>query len=226
MCGRITQKSPPDQLGLKIVSLLEPLNVAPRYNGSPGQEHWVIRQHPKTGERRLDRLIWGLIPHWVKHVDGGRKPFNAKAETIARLPSFRDAYMRRRCLVPVDNFFEWRAIKGANAKQPYAIAMKSGEPFALAGIWENWQPPGSDEWLRTFAIITTIANELVSAIHNRMPVILPPDAYDRWLSTIEPDPRDLLIPYPSEPMTMWPISTRVNRPQNDDTSILERWEPP
>jgi putative SOS response-associated peptidase YedK len=225
MCGRITQKSPPDQLGLQIVSLLEPLNAAPRYNGSPGQEHWVIRQHPKTGERRLDRLFWGLIPHWVKHVDGGRKPINAKAETIARLSSFRDAYMRRRCLVPVDNFFEWKAIKGANAKQPYAIAMKSGEPFALAGIWENWQPPGSDEWLRTFAIITTIANKLVSAIHNRMPVILPPDAYDRWLSTIESDPRDLLIPYPSEPMTMWPISTRVNRPQNDDASILERWEP-
>jgi putative SOS response-associated peptidase YedK len=226
MCGRITQKSPPDQLGLQIVSLLEPLNVPPCYNGSPGQEHWVIRQHPKTGERRLDRLFWGLIPHWVKHADGGRKPINAKAETIARLPSFRDAYMRRRCLVPIDNFFEWKAIKGAKAKQPYAIAMKNGEPFALAGIWENWQPPGSDDWLRTFAIITTSANELVSAIHHRMPVILPPNAYDRWLSTVEPDPRDLLVQYPSEPMTMWPISTRVNRPQNDDASILERWEPP
>jgi putative SOS response-associated peptidase YedK len=128
--------------------------------------------------------------------------------------------------VPIDNFYEWKAAKGAKVKQPYAIAMKSGEPFALAGIWENWQPPGSDEWLRTFAIITTSANELVSAIHNRMPVILPTDAYDRWLSTIEPDPRDLLVPYPSEPLTMWPISTRVNRPQYNDASILERWEPP
>jgi putative SOS response-associated peptidase YedK len=151
-------------------------------------------------------------------------PFNAKAETVAVLPSFRDCYRRRRCLLPVDNFFEWRAIKGAKAKLPYAIAMKSGEPFALAGVWENWQDPGSERWTRTFAVITTAANELVRDIHDRMPVIIPPLAYDRWLSTDEPDPRDLLVPFPAEPMRIWPISTRVNTPDNDDEHVLDPLE--
>jgi putative SOS response-associated peptidase YedK len=191
---------------------------------SPGQEHWVIRQHPKTGERTLDRLWWGLIPYWCKDRDGGRKPINAKAETVASLPSFRDPYRRRRCLLPIDNFFEWKAIKGAKAKQPYAIALKSGEPFALAGIWENWQRPDTEGWVRTFAIITCAANEMMAEIHDRMPVILPPHAYDRWLSSIEPDPRDLLVPFPAELMAMWPISTRVNKPANNDATILERVE--
>src|SRR5688572_30256373 len=174
MCGRITQKSSSKQLGLGLttVALDEPLHtLVPRYNGAPGQEHWVIRENPKTGERTLDRLFWGLIPHWCKDANGGRRPINAKAETVAVLPSFREAYRRRRCLLPVDNFFEWKAIKGAKAKQPYAIAMKSGEPFALAGVWENWQKAGSQRWLRTFAVITTAANELVRDIHDRMPVI-------------------------------------------------------
>ena len=132
MCGRVTQKSGPNRLGLGLVTVdpAEPLyNLPPRYNGAPGQEHWVIRQHPKTGERSLDRLWWGLIPHWCKDAGGGRKPINAKGETVAALPSFRDAYRKRRCLLPVDNFFEWKAIKGEKAKQPFAIAMKSGKPL-------------------------------------------------------------------------------------------------
>jgi putative SOS response-associated peptidase YedK len=119
--------------------------------------------------------------------------------------------------VPIDNFFEWRR-KGPGPKQPYAVAMKDGSPFGLAALWENWLRPGTG--VRTFAIITTTANELMSAIHDRMPVILHPDDYDRWLSNIEPDPRDLLVPYPAEPMTMWPISTRVNSPANDDPELL------
>jgi putative SOS response-associated peptidase YedK len=224
MCGRITRKSSPKRLGLGLttINLVEPLSThVPRYNGAPGQEHWVIRHNPKTGERTLDRLSWGLIPHWCGDASGGRRPINAKAETIASLPSFRDAYRRRRCLLPVGNFFEWKAIKGARAKQPYAIAMKSGEPFGLAAIWENWQRPGSEEWVRTFAVITTAANELVSDIHDRMPVIIPPVAYERWISTIEPDPRDLLVPYPADPMRIWPISTRVNKPENDDEQLLD-----
>ena len=134
---------------------------------------------------------------------------------------FRNAYAQRRCIVPVDGFFEWRAIKGARAKQPYAIAMKIGSPFGLAGIWENWRNPNSGEWERTFAIITVPSNELVGKIHNRMPAILKPTSYDRWLGP-EPDPRDLLVTYPSEQMTMWPISTRVNSPANDDPSLLDR----
>lgn len=224
MCGRITQKSDPKLLSLKIATLIEPLTEAPtpRFNGAPGQRHWVIRQHPDTGERHLDRLWWGLIPHWVKDANGGRRPINAKGETVASLPSFRDAYKHRRCLVPIDSFFEWKAIKGAKAAQPYAIGMKDGAPFALAAIWENWQRPGTDEWVRTFCVVTTAANELVADIHDRMPVILPPEAYDRWLSAIEPDPRDLLVPFPAEPMIKWPVSARVNRTADDEASILDR----
>ena len=118
---------------------------------------------------------------------------------MAQIPSFRDAYRHRRCLVPVNNFFEWKAIKPGIPKQPYAIGMKGEEPFALAGIWENWKRPGSEEWVRTFAIITTNSNELVSAIHDRMPVVIAPEEYTRWLSTLDPDPRDLLCPTPPSP---------------------------
>jgi putative SOS response-associated peptidase YedK len=222
MCGRITQKSNPKVLGLKIATLVEPLFEAPpRYNGAPGQEHWVIRQHPETGVRTLDRLTWGLIPGWIKEASPKVKPINATAERVATAPMFRRAYAKRRCVLPVDSFFEWKTIKGARAKQPYAIGMKSGEPFALAAVWEGWRHPETEEVARTFCIITTSANELVADIHNRMPVILPPEAYDRWLSTMEPDPRDLLVPSPAEPMMMWPISTRVNKPENDDPEVLE-----
>ena len=123
--------------------------------------------------------------------------------------------------MPVDGFFDWRAIRDARGKQPYAIAMKDGSPFALAGLWENWPNPNTGEWERTFAVITVPSNELVAQIHNRMPAILNPKSYDRWLS-LELDPHDLLIPYPAEPVTMWPISTRVNKPENDEPSILDR----
>ena len=145
MCGRITQKSNPKVLGLKIATLVEPLFEAPpRYNGAPSQEHWVIRQHPETGERTLDRLTWGLIPGWIKEASPKLKPINATAERVATAPMFRRAYAKRRCLLPIDSFFEWKAIKGAKAKQPYAIAMKTGEPFALAAIWEGWRHPESE----------------------------------------------------------------------------------
>jgi putative SOS response-associated peptidase YedK len=117
-------------------------------------------------------------------------------------------------------------MRGQRTKQPYAIAMRTGEPFALAAIWENWRAPDSEEWVRTFCILTTNANDLVSDIHDRMPVIIPPEAYDRWLANLEPDPRDLLVPYPPELMTMWPISTRVNKPENDDPNILDAIEEP
>ena len=221
MCGRIIQSSTP--LRLALVDGLDVGdsrmgNVRPRYNAAPSQELLVIREHHETGERSLDLIKWGLIPYWCKDPKGVRKPINAKAETVAKLPMFRDAYAKRRCIVPVDGFFEWHAIKGA-AKQPYAIAMKDGSPFGLAGIWENWLNPNTDEWERTFAIITVPSNDLVGEIHHRMPAILEPKGYKRWLGP-EPDPRDLMISFPSEPMTMWPISTRVNSPANDDAALL------
>ena len=221
MCGRVVQASPPDKLGLHIVEGLSPGdnrygNVPPRYNGAPSQFLWVIRRNPETGERTLDLLRWGLVPSWCKDKPKP-PPINAKAETVAKLPMFRQAYARRRCIVPIDGFFEWRAERGI--KQPYAIAMKDRSPFGLAGLWENWKDPATGEWLRTFAVITTNANALVGTIHDRMPLILSPQDYDRWLSD-EPDPRELLRPFPAEPMTMWPVSTRVNTPKNDDPDIL------
>ena len=222
MCGRVIQSSGP--LRYAIVDGMNVRdsrfhNYPPRWNGAPSQELLVIRRNHKTGEVSLDPLRWGLIPYWCKDPAGGRKPINAKCETVRELPTFRDAYRKRRCIVPVDGFFEWRAIKGQKAKQPHAIAMKDA-PFGIAGIWENWKEPASDGWLRTFAIITTDANELVADIHDRMPVILAPSDYARWLGE-EPDPRDLMRPFPADLMRMWPISTRVNKPENDDPSILD-----
>jgi putative SOS response-associated peptidase YedK len=122
--------------------------------------------------------------------------------------------------VPVDGFFEWKAIKGQQPKRPYAIAMKDGRPFGIGGIWENWKDPATGEWIRTFAVITTEANTLVADIHDRMPVIVAPEDYACWLGD-EPDPSNLLRPFPAELMRMWPISTRVNKPENDDRSIVE-----
>ena len=193
-------------------------NYPPRWNAAPSQELLVIRRNHKTGEISLDPLRWGLIPYWCKDPAGGRKSINAKCETVATLPTFRDAYRKRRC-----TFFEWKAIKGQRAKQPYAIGMKDRAPFGIGGIWENWKEPVSGEWIRTFAVITTDANEVVAEIHDRMPVILPPSGYVRWLGE-EEDPRELMRPFPSETMRMWPISTRVNKPENDDPSILDEIE--
>jgi putative SOS response-associated peptidase YedK len=162
-----------------------------------------------------------LIPHWCSDPKGGRKPINAKAESISRLPMFREAYALRRCIVPIDGFFEWKAIRGARAKQPFAITMSDGSVFGLAGLWENWKNQNTGQWERTFAIITVPSNDLVGQIHDRMPAILEPKSYARWLGP-ETDPHDLLMTYPSEPMVMWPISTRVNSPDNDDASLLDR----
>src|ERR1700747_1367616 len=218
MCARVIQSSP-----LTRLAIIEGIDVRdrrvhnypPHWNGAPSQELLVIRRNHHTGEVSLDPLRWGLIPHFCDDPKGGRQPINAKCETVATLPTFRDAYRQRRCILPVDGFFEWKAIKGQRAKQPYAIAMKDGSPFGLAGIWENGRDPASSEWIRTFAIITTDSNELVADIHDRMPVILAPADYARWLSE-EPDPRDLMRPFPAHLMRMWPISTRGNKPENDD----------
>jgi putative SOS response-associated peptidase YedK len=179
MCGRVIQSSGPIKL-----AIVDGLNVRdsrltnhpPRYNAAPSQELLVIRRNHKTGEISLDPLRWGLIPYWCKDPKGGRKPINAKAETVASLPMFREAYARRRCILPVDGFFEWKAIKGTKAKLPFAIAMRDGSPFGIAGIWENWKDPAG-EWQRTFAVITVPSNELVGQIHDRMPAIL---QFDQW----------------------------------------------
>jgi putative SOS response-associated peptidase YedK len=219
MCGRVVQASDPLRYAF-VDGLSVPDSWAKphSYNVAPSQLLYVIRENHETGERRLDLLRWGLIPHGCTDSDCGRKPINARAESVTRLPSFRAAYAKRRCIVPVDCFFEWRKVKGARAKEPYAVAMKDRTPFAIAGVWENWRQPQSGEWIRT--IITVPANELVAQIHDRMPLILANSGYERWLGP-EPDPHDLLVPYPAEPMAMWSISTRVNSPGNDDASLLD-----
>ena len=158
-------------------------NYPSRWNAAPGHDLLAIRRNHQTGEVSLDPLRWGLIPCWCQDPQGGRKPINAKCETVERLPMFRDAYRRRRCILPVDGFYEWKAIKGQKAKQPYAIAMKDGKPFGIGGLWENWKDPTSGEWVRTFVVITTDANELVAQIHNRMPLIPAPSDYHAGSAT-------------------------------------------
>lgn len=221
MCGRVVQVSDPSRL-----AIVDGLHVPdsgentwrPRYNGASHQEFLIIRLNHETGERTLEPLRWGLSPSWKKDAKGDRKPINCRSETVATRPSFRDAYQKRRCILPVDGFFEWKAIKGEK-KQPYAIAMKNGSPFGIAGIWEIWKHPKSGERIATFAILTIEANELVGHIHPRMPLILNPADYERWLGP-EPDPRDLMVKFGAYQMKMWPVSTRVNAIRNDGPAIL------
>src|SRR5437588_1879263 len=199
MCGRVIQSGGPLRYG--IVEGLDVgdgrvHNYSPRWNAAPNQNLLVIRRNHQTGEVSLDPLRWGLIPYWCSDAKGGRKPINAKCETAHELPMFREAYRRRRCIIPVDGFFEWKTIKDQKAKQPYAIAMEDGRPFGIGGLWENWKEPASDKWIRTFAVVTTDANELVAEIHDRMPLILAAGDYTRWLSE-ELDPRCLDAAIPS-----------------------------
>jgi putative SOS response-associated peptidase YedK len=192
-----------------------------RYNLAPTQDALVLRRNPETGERSLDPIRWGLIPHWAKDPAIGNKLINARAESIPAKPSFRDAFRRRRCLVPADGFYEWR--KDTKPKQPYLIHMKDGEPFAFAGLWENWRDPATETWVRTFTIITTDANEVAAPIHNRMPAILAPGDYGRWLGEEPADEAaltQLLRPYPADLMEAFPVSLAVNRVTNDTPDLF------
>src|SRR5947207_3154928 len=145
----------------------------------------VVRYNVKAGERSLDMLRWGLVPFWAKDLKVGFANINAKAEGIENRPAFREAFQRRRCLVPVDSFYEWK--KTAAGKQPYAIALSDRRLMALAGLWENWRSPAG-EWMRSFAIITTTPNELCAQLHNRMPVVLKPESWPVWLGEKSADP--------------------------------------
>jgi len=219
MCGRYVITTPPDAIRRLFEADGVGLNFPPHYNAAPGQDLPVIRLHPETGHRVLGLLRWGLVPYWSKDPKIAWRCINARGETVKTTSAFRSAYQSRRCLVPADAFYEWKA-SGAS-KQPYAIALRYREPFAFAGLWENWHDPKEDEWVRTFTILTTQPNELVAPLHDRMPVILAPEEYARWLST-EHDPADLIRPYPADQMITWPVSTRVNTPKNDDAEILDR----
>ena len=219
MCGRVVQRRAPREYEsmLKIDWTRGIPNAPPHYNGAPGQDYLVIRVHPETEDFTLDLIRWGLLPSWAKDRKIAWKMINARAETVTTAAAFIKAFEKRRCLLPVDGFFEWKKV--GKEKRPYMIAMKSGEPFTLAGLWENWKDPDTKEWLRTFTIITTDANEIVAQLHDRMPVVIGPEDRERWLKG--PNAEELLKPYPSELMTMWPVSPKLNSPKNDSPDLLE-----
>jgi putative SOS response-associated peptidase YedK len=177
---------------------------------------------PNDGTNRADFFVWGLIPSWAKDPAIGSRLINARTETLAEKPSFRSAYKYHRCLIFADGFFEWQAFSGTSGKIPHHIRLKSGKPFAFAGLWEHWQSPDGSE-IKSATIITTSPNELMTPIHNRMPVILQHEAYSRWLDPTPLSPVDLnslLIPYPAGEMIAYPVSTLVNSPANDLPEVL------
>jgi len=228
MCGRVFVKSSVAELIATFPHVRRDRNddldeMPVRFNGAPGQDYALIVVEPDTPGAMFTLARWGFTPRWAKDRNSGPRPINAKSETVASKPMFRAAYRARRALLPVDGFFEWQAVKDERAKQPFAIAMKDGAPFCLAAIWESWRDPEIGVEDMTFAVLTCPANSFVGEIHDRMPVIIAPDDYRRWLGE-EEDPGDLLRPYPAEKMTMWPISRRVNSPANNDPSILDLFE--
>ncbi len=188
---------------------------------APTRDALAVRRHPERGERRLDLLNWGFLPHWTKDPKQARKPINAKAETVASSGMFQDAFTRRRALIPAALFYEWRPVEGQKAKQPFAIARQDGKPMALAGIWEGWRGEGG-EVIRSFAIITTDANQLMSQVHNRMPVILEEADWPVWLGDREGDAASLLRPAQDNVLRLWPVSRLVNNVRNDGPELLNQ----
>ena len=204
-------------------TLGEITNHPPSWNVAPTQAALVVRRHPETGERRLDPLVWGLIPSGEKDPKGGRKPINARSETIATSGTFRSAFKARRCIVPMDAFYEWEATP--TGKQPWAFARHDGAPLALAGLWEGWRAPDG-EIRRTFTIATTAANLFMSRIHDRMPAILEPADWPVWLGEEAGDPLRLLRPAPEGVLRQWPVSRDVNSPRHDRPDLLDPVELP
>lgn len=222
MCGRYLQTRPPTEVARFFRSVNPLTNTAPSYNRAPTQQGLVLRRHPETGERHLDPLRWGLVPRWAKDARGAARMINARAETVAEKPAFRDAFRQRRCLVAADGFYEWQ-VKD-KAKQPFAIAMADGAPMSLAGLWEGWRASDGSV-LRSFTIITTEATPRLAPLHDRMPVILPPQAWDAWLGEVLAEPDELLAllrPLPGEHLRVWPVSPRVGKVAEDDAGLLER----
>jgi putative SOS response-associated peptidase YedK len=214
MCGRFSLTLTADQLSLAFPWLNVPRQIEPRYNIAPSQPVAVVANNNR---HELDFFQWGLVPSWAKDPSIGNRMINARAETLAEKPSFRAAYRRRRCLILADGFYEWSSDPGRAAKVPYYLRLASSDPFAFAGLWEDWRAPDGSQLL-SCTIITTRPNELVAPIHNRMPAILAPDAYDRWLSPDdEPAERlqPLLGPYPADDLVAYPVSRVVNNPAND-----------
>ncbi len=216
MCGRYDLNTPPIKLKTRFQTDFGRIaqELSPRYNIAPSMPVPVIRI--EDGKRWAALMTWGLVPRWTKDVSGVNL-INARGESLAEKPMFRDAYKRRRCLIPADGFYEWK--RDAAGKQPWRFTMADKEPFAMAGIWEEWGKEGGKR--QTCAIITIGANELMAPIHDRMPVIISPETYARWLDPANESVFELLVPYPAEEMVAYPVSTRVNTPKNDDPALIE-----
>ena len=218
MCGRYTLAANTKKLAEAFAEFEVPAELPARYNIAPSQPVAVIANN---GQRKVELFQWGLIPSWAKDPKIGNQMINARAETLGEKPAFKTAYKRRRCLVLADGFYEWRKEEG-KSKTPMYAQLKSGEPFAFAGLWEMWRSV-EDDTILSCTIITTEPNELMANIHNHMPVILPPEAYELWLDPAERMPEQLnglLKPYPAELMTARPVSKLVNSPQNDSPECI------
>ena len=221
MCGRFTLTVQLKDLRRRFNALDEDsLEVRPRFNIAPTQTIPVIRREAEG--RKIRKLRWGLIPRWAKEASIGQRMINARSETLTEKPSFRPLLYRHRCLIPADGYYEWSKTD-TGKKQPYRIIIGDGELFAFAGLWDRWVSP-EGKAVETFTIITTQANEKLSRIHHRMPVILPRSAEDLWLDPEVRDPnflRELLVPYPDDSIGLYPVSTLVNSPRNDTEACIQ-----
>jgi putative SOS response-associated peptidase YedK len=232
MCGRFTLTNPNQDMLVQF-SLTQMPALEPRYNIAPTQPVAAVRpvqsqtgtgaMAEEEGGREMALLHWGLIPFWAKDPEIGARLINARSETVAEKPAFREAFRRRRCLVVADGFYEW--MKQDGLKQPFHIRLRDGQPFAFAGLWERWRGP--EGTVESCTLLTTEPNELMRPIHNRMPVILSPADYDLWLDpSVRPGPspdvlHGLLRPYPAMEMVAYPVSRRVNNPDNEDPRCVE-----
>lgn len=220
MCGRFILIAP-GRIVAEHFSLDREPDLEPRYNIAPSQDVAVVRKSPESDAREPVLLRWGLIPFWAEDTNIGYKMINARAETAAKKPAFKTAFKRRRCLIPTDGFYEWK--KEGKQKTPYLCRMKDERLFAFAGIWEHWEG-SEDEVVESCSILTTDANDLIALVHDRMPVILPEESYDDWLSIDSDDSTDLqslLKPFPSDQMKAYPVGTEVNKPSQDRPELIE-----
>ncbi len=215
MCGRFAFYSPTEATAA-LFGVSSVPEVKPRYNIAPTQTIAAVRVNADDS-RELALLRWGLVPFWAKDPSIGNRMINARAETVAEKPSFRAAYRERRCLILADGFYEWR--KEADGKTPYYISLASGEPFAFAGLWEDWHAKDTGEALQSTAIITTAANEFMNQLHHRMPVVLEKDAADRWLDGDE----ELLteVGESGPAFRAWPVDRRVNNARNEGEDLVK-----
>lgn len=223
MCGRFSLSSTPQRLRERFALAAGTDDLAPRYNIAPSQPVPVI---PNRTRRVLRPARWGLIPNWAKEAAIGNRMINARAETLAARPAFRAALERRRCLIPADGFYEWKRA-GRGMRVPFHIRRRDAEPFVFAGLWDLWHPP-EGEPIASCTIITTDANDLVAPLHDRMPVILAPEAYDLWLKPA-PLHADTLLPWlvpcPPEWLEAYPVSSLVNSPANEDPACITPVDP-